>query len=1035
MKKSIHSSSKRCERPRWMVGVLSLPLLITPTLSAAADVVPAELPVVRTEVQSDTFVLTGTVVDDQGEPLIGARISLVENTSKGTMTDIDGAFRLPGVQLGQTAEVAFVGYKTQRIKLQSKDALHITLLPDDELLDEVVVVGYGTQKKVNLTGSVASLDTKQLQSRPIQNISNGLQGMLPGVTISSTNGAPGRDGGNIRIRGVGTLNTASPYILIDGVESDNLNSLDPNDIESLSVLKDAASAAIYGSKAANGVILITTKRGKTGAPKITYSGYAGIQRPTNMIERMSSFDYARLYNEALAAEGKAERFTQQELQKFKDGTDPNYPNTNWYDLAYQTGMQHTHNVTMSGGTESVKYMGSIGYMGQKGILPNAGRDKFNGRTNLDLTFSPKLTARLGLSYINDRYTDASSAYAGGSSDQIIRQLNIVAPWIPNKLADGTYGTVSDGNPIAWLESGMCTMNNTQNFAGNLSFDYSFLENLKLTLTGAYINNTNHYKYFQKFIQYNPGKATDLNKLQENYSSWYRGTLDALLNYDLTLSGHTLRAMAGWHAETYNYQILSGERKSFPNNDLTDMDAGDTGTMKNGGYTRELNMLSYFGRLNYDYLGRYLFEANFRADASSRFAKEHRWGYFPSFSLAWRLSEESFMEECRTWLSDLKIRGSWGMLGNQAAFDDYYPALNTYEVGASYPFGGSLSTGYYQGNFKLNTISWEKSTTWGLGLDFALLNNRISGSLDYYDRNTTGIIMDVSVPREFALGAYKDNVGAMYNRGVELSLAYRDSWGDWTFGANANFAYNKNRITDLGGVEHINNVNRVGYAVDSYYLYEADGFFNSQEEADQFTAKYDNPFKKKFMAGDIRYADTNNDGKLDADDRIMTQGTNPVYTFAFGLNGGWRGIDLSLFFNGAAKVARLFDAHEVMGAFTGDNSHPSTIWLDAWRPDNHDASMPRIFTDTNSPSSNRVVGSTFWLQDTSYLRLKNLQLGYTIDSKSLSLAGINSLRVYYSAENLFTIDRMKINVDPEATSQRLSSYPLLQTHSLGVNITF
>lgn len=991
------------------------------------------------QAQAQTVTVTGTVKDTTGEPVIGASVAVVGVPGKGATADLDGNFTITAVPSDATLRISFVGMKTQEIALQGRTHLDIVLHEDSELLDEVVVVGYGVQKKVNLTGSVASLDTKQLQSRPIQNISTGLQGMLPGVTISSTNGAPGKDGGNIRIRGVGTLNTASPYILIDGVEADNLNSLDPNDIESLSVLKDAASAAIYGSKAANGVILITTKRGKTGAPKITYSGYAGIQQPTNMIERMSSFDYARLYNEALAAEGKAERFTQQELQKFKDGTDPNYPNTNWYDLAYQTGMQHTHNVTMSGGTESIKYMGSIGYMGQKGILPNAGRDKFNGRTNLDVTFSPKLTARLGLSYINDRYTDASSAYYGGSSDQIIRQLNIVAPWIPNKLADGTYGTVSDGNPIAWLESGMRTMNNTQNFAGNLSFDYSFLENLKLTLTGAYINNTNHYKYFQKFIQYNPNKATEPNKLQENYSSWSRGTLDALLNYDLTLSGHTLRAMAGWHAETYNYQIFSGERKSFPNNDLTDMDAGDTGTMKNGGYTRELNMLSYFGRLNYDYLGRYLFEANFRADASSRFAKEHRWGYFPSFSLAWRLSEESFMEECRTWLSDLKLRGSWGMLGNQAAFDDYYPALNTYKVDASYPFGGSLSTGYYQGNFKLNTISWEKSTTWGLGLDFALLDNRITGSLDYYDRNTTGIIMDVSVPREFALGAYKDNVGAMYNRGVELSLAYQDSWGDWTFGANANFAYNKNRITDLGGVEriidHDVNIKRVGYAVDSYYLYKADGFFNSQEEADQFTAKYGNPFGKKFMAGDIRYADTNNDGKLDADDRIMTQGTNPVYTFAFGLNGGWKGIDLSLFFNGAAQVTRLFDAHEVMGAFTGDNSHPSTIWLDAWRPDNHNASMPRIFTDTNSPSSNRRVASTFWLQDTSYLRLKNLQLGYTFDSKSLSWAGINSLRVYYSAENLFTLDRMKINVDPEATSQRLSSYPLLQTHSLGVNITF
>lgn len=1041
---SIFSSGNSPRKRKLLSAIpvtLSLLIAASATSMASASVTPG---ITKTATVNASNV-TGVVVDASGVPLIGVNV-LEKGTTNGTITDFDGKFTLNVSSPNAKLVISYIGYVSQEVSAPKNGELKVVLKEDTETLEEVVVVGYGTQKKANLSGSVSSVDSEQLQNRPIQNVSSGLQGLMPGVTITGTNGAPGMDSGNIRVRGTGTLNSASPYILIDGVESETMGGLDPNDIASISVLKDAASAAIYGSKAANGVILITTKRGSTGKPKISYSGYISFQNTTETIDRLSSYEYASMYNDALKSEDKAPRFTPDEIQKFKDGTDPNYPNTDWYDLAYKTGIQHRHNINISGGNEHAKYMGSLGYLNQTGVLPNAGREQFNARTNLDMKITKRLSAKINLAYIKNKYDDASSAYNGGSSDQIIRQLNLISPWIVNRYEDGTYGTISDGNPIAWLDSGMKVTRDNYNFTGLASLDYKILDELTLTLTGSYVNDLQNYKYFQPFIQYNPNKASDPSSLDERYYRWDRTNYDVLLNYDKTFGKHNLKGLAGWHTEKYNYKYMKAYRKNFPNDNLTDMNAGDAATQTNEGYSRELAMISWFARVNYDFAGKYLLEANIRADASSRFAKGNRWGYFPSFSGAWRISEENFMKGAQNWLSNLKIRGSWGMLGNQDALNSadasgaFYPAINTYEIGATYPFGGALNSGYYQGSFRLNTITWEKAKTWGVGIDFGLFNNKVTGSVDYYNRKTEGIMMDVAVPNEFALSPYKDNVGEMVNRGVELNISYNDKWGDWSFGAAANFAYNHNEITDLGGVDYLdtgfNQRNAVGFAMNSYYLYQADGFFNSQEEADAFTAKYGNPFGGgDFKAGDIRYVDTDGNGTLNGKDRVMANSSDPVYTFGLNLNAGWKGFDLSLMFNGAAKVSRLFDAHEVYGAFSGDAGHPASIWKDAWTETNHDASMPRIFTDTNSPSSSRNAVSTFWLQNTNYLRLKNLQLGYTLPKSLLANWGIDNVRFYYSVENLFTIDNMKINIDPEATSQRLSSYPLLRTHAFGVNITF
>ena len=1022
-----------------VMGQITKQISVSYTIKGETQVVLTELEFQK-KATNQKKSLKGIVTDTNGEPVIGANI-IEKGTTNGVISDIEGNFSMD-VPEGSTLEISYIGYRPKEIKVGSKETVAVTLEEDTQSLEEIVVVGYGTQKKINMTGSVAQIDNKDLGSRPIQNLSSGIQGLMPGVTVTSQGGRPGQDGGSIRIRGVGTLNTADPYILVDGIETGTMNSVDPNDVESISVLKDAASAAIYGSKASNGVILITTKRGKTGKPRISYNGYVGIQNPTNLTERLNSYDYARLYSQVMIAEGLTPRFSEEEIQKFKNGTDPNYPNTDWYREAYKSGIQHSHNVSMSGGTENVKYMGSIGYLNQSGILPNAERQQFNGRTNLDVQLNPRLAVRMNLAYIKNDYSDPTSCYAGGGSGQIFRSLQGMAPWIVGRYPDGTYGTVSDGNPLAWLDLDQTVDRKNQNFSGVLAVDYKITDGLMATVTGSYVNDQQHYRDFQKYIRYNANKESEPNHLDERYYGWHRAAFDALLNYDKQFGQHNLKAMAGWHTEKYDYSYIKAYRKNFPTNDLTDIGAGDAASQTNEGYTRELAMVSWFGRINYDYAGKYLLEANIRSDASSRFADGNRWGYFPSFSGAWRLSEENFMESTKDWLNNLKIRASWGLLGNQDALDEYYPWMSTYNLDAKYLFGGEVNTGYYQKSYKLSTIGWEKARTWGIGLD-ATINNKINISFDYYDRKTTGIIMDVPVPAEFGLDAYKDNVGAMSNRGVELMVSYNNSWGDWKFGATANMAYNKNELLDLGGVNYMtdpkNEYKRreVGKRFNSYYVYKADGFFSSDADAQVFMDKYAGkdgyPFgSQKFKVGDLIYKDANGDGKITADDRVLAGSTDPTVTFSLNLNAGYKGFDLSMLFSGAAGVHRMVDGGSV-GTFSGDISHPASIWLDAWTPDNQDATMPRIYYMQNSPSASYNVMSTFWIQNTSYLRMKNLQLGYTIPAKILKPIGIENLRVYYSAENLFTLDNMFFDIDPENSGT--NEYPLLQTHSFGVNLTF
>lgn len=995
--------------------------------------------------QQNSKAVTVVVSDPQGEPIIGAIITL-KGTSRQVATDANGAASIKA-EPNDVLTVNFMGFVPAELTVTTQGTYKVALVEDAISLSDVVVVGYGTQTKANLTGSVAQVSGTTLEDRPITNLSQGLQGLVPGMVVITGQGRPGQDGGSINIRGVGTLNNSAPFILIDGIEAGSMNQVDPNDVASISVLKDAASAAIYGSKASNGVILITTKRGKVGKARVTYNGNFGIQNATALVDRLSSGDYGRLYNQALVANGKKPKFTPDEIELLYNGKEPyKYPNTDWYSLAYKTGFQHTHNVNISGGTETVRYMASVGYLGQKGIMPNASRDQFNIRTNVDATLSKKFTARVNLAYINNSYSDPVSSYGvGDDSYQIIRQINLISPWIVNQYQDGTYGTISDGNPIAWLNSGQKVQRDNQNILGIAALDYNIIDGLKFTVQGSYVSNMQNLTRFMKDIQYNPNKYHGPNELSERYYTWNRAAFDALLNYDKQFGDHGLKVLAGFHSEAYTSKELIASRTTFANNDLTDMNAGTASTQKNSGYSRQLNMISWFGRINYDYQGKYLLEANFRADASSRFSPSTRWGFFPSFSAGWRISQENFMDGAQGWLQSLKIRGSWGQLGNQNALaSEYYPWMSTYKLGTNAVLGGNLISGTSQTKANFENISWERATSYGVGLD-ALLFKGLSVSLDWYVRETAGIIMEVPVPETFGLSPYLDNVGGMRNEGVEASIGYNNKWGDWTFGAGFNFGYNKNTVTSLGGVDEMANGNfirKVGREFDSYYIYQTDGIFQSQKEADDYTAKYGNPFNKKFMAGDLRYvvdpekggkADPTQKGKLNAEQRVIGNSTMPKFNFGLNLNVGFKGFDLSMMFSGVAGVSRYFD-RESFGEFSGDAQHPASVWLDAWSETNKGGKFPYVSDGQISPSTARNI-SSFWVFNTSFLRLKNLQFGYTFPDRWMQGAKISKLRIYYSAENLFTITDLPINIDPESPQGNGANYPLLRTHSFGVTLSF
>lgn len=992
--------------------------------------------VIAFSLSAQTLTVKGTVTDDTGMTVIGATIIEEGNATRGTVTDIDGNYELSNLPSNAKLVFSYVGFKSQTVSVNGRSTIDVVMSSDTELLDEIVVVGFGTQKKVNLTGSVATIDSKMLESRPITSVSAGLAGLLPGVSVRQSSGLPGGDGGTIRIRGTGTLNQSSPMVIIDGVEA-SLNDVQANDIANISVLKDAASAAIYGSKAANGVILITTKAGKSGKPVVSYMGDFGWQAATQLPESLGSYDYGVLYNEALANSGKAAKFTENDLKLFKDGSDPyGHPNTDWQDLLYQgSGFVTTNNFSMSGGSEYTSYRAAINYQKQDGIIKHTGKEEYSGRVNLTITPYKWLTTNMNLSYAQMDRTEPNNAYVGGGLDQIIRQTNRVAPWIPYKNEDGSYGTISDGNPIAWLDMGPQINNQRKTFVGIGSMQITPIADLNIKALVSHRNVESDNSEMNKEIQYNPSKYHGPTKLTKKLSTNTRNTFDLTANYLKSFNSvHNIDLLAGYHAESFDYKYTEAYRENFPSNELTDLNGGATAGMKNAGYSRELNMTSWFGRINYDFMGRYLFEANVRADGSSRFAKDERVGVFPSFSAGWRISEEAFFAGLRNTVDNLKIRAAWGQLGNQDALDDYYPTIPTLALGKDYPFNSEINSGAAIVNAKNAALIWEKTTSIGLGID-ATMFNKLNVTIDLYKKQTEGIIMEVPAPNEFALEKFYDNVGKLDNQGIEVSVDYFDTFGDFDFRFGGNVAYNKNELVQLAGTDQIidgRRIRKLGESLDSWFGYKTDGLH--QNAADISTYPTNTIYPNQIKPGDLRYVDITGDGKVNADDRGLLGNSTPTVNFGFNLSVGYKNFDIMALFQGATGAYGYMD-FDAIGAVNGDGQKPSKLWMDRWTPENPNTDVPRLIDNIYGPSMPQNSTTSYWLRSTDYLRMKNLQVGYNVPTELLKGMNITRLRLYYSAQNLFTVTPYLKGWDPEAPSGRGSGYPVVMTNSFGINLTF
>ena len=989
----------------------------------------------------------GVVKDAAGEAIIGASV-VVKGTTNGSITDFDGNFELSGVKNGAILQVSYVGYITQEVKYNGQ-ALNVILKEDNMNLEEVVVVGYGTQKKANLTGSVANVNNKLIESRPITSVSAGLQGLLPGVTVTQRSGQPGADNGTIRVRGTGTFNAADPMVIVDGVES-TMNDIDANDIESISVLKDAASSAIYGSKAANGVILITTKRGKAGQSQVNYSGLFGWQSATELPEYATSAEYAELTNLALKNNGFPARYTDAEIQKFRDGSDPyNYANTDWQDLLYtESGFQTQHNVSINGGTEQMRYMASVGYQGQEGLIRHANKDQYNMRLNLDGKPKNWLETSFSMSYTQIDIEEPTNPYVGGLA-QFFRQVNMISPMVPYKKEDGSYGTIGDGNPIAWLDNNATTDYKRHNLQTIGSLKFIILPELSIKAIGAYklyYQDAHEMRKALKFTE--TWTQGSFDKLYETTTNYDRITGDIVAEYTDSFGSHNVHAMAGYHAELYKYKYTTAYRQNFPSNSLTDLNAGGTANMSNEGNSRELAMLSYFGRVNYDYAGKYLLEGNVRYDGSSRFARGNRWGFFPSVSAGWRISEEAFFEPIKDVVNSAKFRASWGQLGNQDIGQGYYPTISTLSLGYNYPLGGSVQSGAMTASAANQLLEWEATTTWGIGLDVTLWN-KLNVTMDYYNKTTDGILMSVTTPVTFALGGYYDNIGKVENSGFELAADYRDRIGQVEITVGGNIAFNNNEIKSMGTDEELiyggdgyTYIRRVGEPMNSFFGYKNEGLFQSWDEIkswpgiqDLGNGKYAYAFNTSYTVqpGDIKYKDLTGDGKVNADDRAVLGSWDPGVTFGFNLGAAYKGWDITAFFQGATDVKGYLGI-EAVGSIDGDAAKPAALWLDNWNENNTGAKYPRLTTTLYGVSMPNTC-SDFWLQDATYLRLKNLQIGYTFPKEWMSKLGIQKLRVYYSGQNILTLTDFLKGWDPEAPAGRGNYYPQTQVHSFGLNVTF
>lgn len=992
--------------------------------------------------------INGTVTDASGEPLIGVSV-LVKETSNGTITDINGKFNV-NAAIGATLQVSYVGYTTQDVKITSASPLHIVLKEDTKHLEEVVVVGYGTQKKVNLTGSVSSITADELANKPVMSTAQALAGLAPGLSVLTNSGNPGASA-TVRIRGTGTFSSASndPLVLIDGL-SGNIDDVDPTDIQSISFLKDAASASIYGNRAANGVILIETKKGAEGKTSITYSNSFGWQKVTEMPDFLPSWEYAEYYNMAMQNMGRQDTYTEDQIRKFKDGSDPdNYPNVNhlkWL-MESGSGFQHQHNISIQGGNSKTSYNVSLGYRNQEGMTAKTNNERMTALVSLKSEIAKGLIMNISLNAYNNKYhAPNGSGGIGAIIGYSVREPSIYA----GKKSDGSFGYQDNYSPEAWLNSESFVENISRNVRGTGQLTWETpIKGLSLIGKAGVSYWTGFDKSYEAETYFDENKTVGPSNLSVNsYNNTYT-TFDAMATYEKQIKDHTFKILVGTSVEQSCDRSLYGYRNTFPNNYLYELSSGDKSTANNSSDLKENALISYFGRINYSFKDRYLLEGNFRYDGSSRFAKNNRWGFFPSVSVGWRISEEVFWKESKisNVFDNLKFRASYGVLGNQNIDKENkgnYPYQQTYSLGHDYVFGGTLLSGAYLPTYKNQDITWEKTAITDFGIDFSLFNGALSGTVDYFYKYTSDILSSVEVAGIMGRAVGQSNVGAVSNKGIETMLIYNGKIGrDFRFSISPNFTWLKNAVEELsnGATEEINNNRIVGQPLGIIYGYETDGLFVDQTEIDNAPAQLVD--KGSLKPGYVKYKDISGpdgkpDGKVDAQyDRKVLGSTTPKFYYGLNLTASYKGFDFAALLQGLGGHKRLIGSYMAYAFYNGGQIQR---WQadNCWTVDNPDkwAEYPRVETlNMNHPN---LQTSDYWLRNASFLRVKNVQLGYTLPKTLTKKVGMEQVRIYVSGQNLFNFSSFYKGWDPEneiGTGDGPNYYPLNAIYSFGFNFKF
>ncbi|MDF7816996.1 TonB-dependent receptor [Runella sp. MFBS21] len=989
-------------------------------------------------------VVKGKVVDEKGEVLVGVNVA-VKGTTKGTSTDIEGNYQISLPTEATTLVFSFIGYEKKEILVNAQTVINITLSSSNQTLGEVVVVGYGSQKKSELVGSVSQLNADQIGKRQVTQVSNALTGQMPGVTVVQRSGRPGRSAGNINIRGIGSFGAdASPLILVDNIPVADFNEVDPNDIESVSVLKDASSAAIYGARAANGVVLITTKMGKEGKTQIAYNTYLGIQSPTKFPEVVDSWEYATLYNEAIGSQ----QFAADIIQKYKDGTDPKYPNVKFLDEIAKNGLIQSHNFSINGGTQNSQYVLSLGYLDQSGIVDKNNFKRYNVRLNLTSKLHEKLTLFTRLSAVGKAISEPSTP--GGLDFKGLTQIFSQAVRFPSihpaKLEDGTYGKgpINTGTPVSWIESASFYNTTGMELVGNARLDWQVLPDFKVSGILGYTNNSLKNKDFQASQVIDPTLTLGPSVLYNDQSSQSYVTSQALAEYRKQLQKHQFNVLVGYSFETQRYEFFSAQRDKLPSNDLTQINLGAPDNQRANGSAYEWALQSIFGRLKYDFAGKYLFESTVRYDGSSRFPTNNKYAFFPSIAGAWRLSEEAFLKDVN-WLQDLKIRASWGILGNQNISN--YPYQQTYASGQNYSWGGLVYPGVALAALRDPNIHWESTRTADVGIDASFWSGKLNIGVGYFDRYTYDILFRPSASISSVLGVSisETNTGKLTNKGWEITANHQNRIGALKYQVGGNLTITNNEVLDLG-VGNVKQPNGligngsnlfIGYPIGMYYGYKSDGLFISEDDIKNYAVQTSvNPRPRP---GDIRYQDISGpegkpDGKVDANyDRTYLGSTIPKYTFGFNLGAQWKNFDVSALLQGVAGVKGNLGGY---AGYAFYNTATAQKWhLDRWTPENprRDAPYPRLELISNQGTPN-TVSSDFWNISASYLRIRNVQVGYTLPKINNKKLKMSQLRFYAAAENFKTWSKYRPGWDPEINTSG-EFYPILANFTFGANLKF